>query len=103
MPTANVAATNAVIRAADTSSADRPDASALIRAHVWIRGPTNINASAATSSTGTTRVGNVMSGPDPTTALMAPAPTPARAIRIISTTGTAPTYRSESGAVSDAQ
>jgi hypothetical protein len=32
-----------------------------------------------------------MSVPDPTTALMAPAPTPASAIRIMSTTGTQPT------------
>ena len=35
-----------------------------------------------------TSVGNVMRVPEPTTALIAPAPTPANAIRIISTTGT---------------
>src|SRR5689334_6890795 len=35
-----------------------------------------------------TSVGNVMRVPEPTSAVMAPAPTPARAMRIMSTTGT---------------
>lgn len=45
-----------------------------------------------------TRVGNVMSVPDPTTALMAPAPKPARRMTMISVTGTDPRLRKRLGA-----